>query len=507
MTAVHEKKILSGAVSGLVFTLASIGSAVVQLRLVVEYLPMELAGIWLVFLAFGTYIGFLDLGLGPTLSREIGFFLGNQSDPSSRRQHIADLIATCHRAFFIIALIVFICGVLLGLLFLRALTTPEHYETVRLAWGIFALGGALNIVGGSSFAILYGLGEVALERIIRAASLLTGLALAYIALAEGWGIVGLSITWALQNLISRLAATWILHKRHSEYAEYYGVARMAILRKLVGPSLKWAATSLGAILILQSHNIIIAATLGPSAIPQYEAIIKIAVAMMTLSLLLVTSSSPFISQRYAAHDLDAVHVMLMRNIRVSVASMLIVGIFVARYASDIVVLWLGPNAFAGYGVVWILLLMVLLETHHVAFAAAAMAAGKMAFAGAALLAGVLTIILSSALALNYGLVGVAAGVLLAQLLTNNWYAPYVSFRFFKLERNEYARGVLLPLSQLGAACLGAIACLGYLDLGSGKTAELFINAALYMVIVIPAAWALLLTASERLMAKKIFLRR
>lgn len=504
MTAIYEKKILSGAVSGLVFTLASIGSAVVQLRLVVEFLPMELAGIWLVFLAFGTYIGFLDLGLGPTLSREIGFFLGNQPDPSSRRQHIADLIATCHRAFLIIALLVFVGGVLLGLLFLRTLTPPEHYESVRLAWGIFALGGALNLVGGSSFAILYGLGEVALERLIRAASLLVGLALAYIALARGWGIVGLSIAWALQNLIARLVAAWAFHRRHSEYAGHKGEAHMDILRRLIGPSLKWAATSLGAILILQSHNIIIAATLGPGAIPPYEAIIKIAVAMMTLSLLLVTSSSPFISQRYAAQDMDAVHAILLRNVRISVASMLIVGIFVARYASDIVTLWLGPDAFAGYGVVWILLLMVLLETHHVAFAAAAMAAGKVAFAGAALLAGVMTIALSSVLALHYGLIGVAAGVFLAQLLTNNWYAPYVTFRFFGLGLNAYARGVLLPLLRLGAVCLAAIAGLSYLNSGMEKTAAFFTETALYMTAVIPAVWLLLLTEPERLMAKKIF---
>jgi hypothetical protein len=127
------------------------------------------------------------------------------------------------------------------------------------------------------------------------------------------------------------------------------------------------------------------------------------------------------------------------------AVMIILASFLAVFGDRIVDLWLGPGNFVGYPVLWTLLVMLTLEVHHVIHATATMAAGHLIFLWPAILAGVMKITLSVLLASTYGLWGVALGTLLAQLLTNNWYAPYATLKIFKIAFPFYLRTIALPL--------------------------------------------------------------
>jgi len=104
--------------------------------------------------------------------------------------------------------------------------------------------------------------------------------------------------------------------------------------------------------------------------------------------------------------------------------------------------------FAGFPVLWVLLFMVLLEVHHVIFATAVMAAGRIVFVRTALASGILNIVLAISLAGRLGLLGIALAIAVGQLLTNNWYAPYVAIRFFRIPAAMLAREVWAPVGVL-----------------------------------------------------------
>jgi hypothetical protein len=167
-------------------------------------LSTDIAGIWFLFLSIGTYITFFDLGLSPTISREISFITGRpEASETENRQNIADLVATCQRIFQIIATAVFLLGFSLGGLFLWNSSSVDM-QGMGIAWLIFSLGASLNLLGGAAFAALYGMGDVATERLIRAATQLIGLLLTVLFLYLGLGIIGLSSAWIVQNLIARI---------------------------------------------------------------------------------------------------------------------------------------------------------------------------------------------------------------------------------------------------------------------------------------------------------------
>ncbi len=491
-------RILRGISSGFVLTAVSTLVAVIQLRLILEYLHSDIAGIWLLFITIGSYIAFLDMGISPTIGREISFVLGfKHLDEQHKRAEVASLIATCARLFDLLSAMAFMLALIVGGWFFWHVTPVGSQSNIEIAWCIFALGGSLNLLGGPIFAALYGLGNIATERLIRSLTLLVGLAIMVLFLKLGFGIVGLAVIWSVQGLAAMLISRSILHARYPYLHGSKGVISMAVARKIALPSLKWAAMGFGAILILQTDNVVIAAVIGTPAIPSYVAVAKIVTVLMTLSLVIVSSSSPFLSKSYAAADMDAFKILLLRNVRYSMGLLVILSAFIATFGDKIVNLWLGEGHFAGFPVLWTLLTMTLLEVHHVTLATGTMATGKIAFAWTALIAGGLNIIISIILAQRLGLWGVALGTMIAQMLTNNWYAPYVTLTLFNIPFLRYFATVILPIFVLIIVSIGINVVSRYLTAKYGDMISLLISGCFTIPSTTLTALALLTTASER----------
>jgi len=439
-------KIYVGVASGVGLTAISAFAGFIQFRLIIEFLPKDLAGIWFLFLNIGAYLAYFDLGISPTVSRELGFISGRINlDNQAAIHEISDLLATCIRLFRSLALFVFIaCLIFGGLLIYKVVPVVARME-IGIAWLIFSLGASFNIAGGAWFAALYGLGHVATERVLRGLTQLFGLCLCAVFLYAGFGIIGLAGAWALQGLAVRVAGLIVLHRTCPFLRTTHGTASRSIFKKIAVPSMKLAATGLGAILILQTDNIIIASVIGPASIPPYEAATRLAYYCSGLAMLIIGSSTPFISKLSAAGDRDSLRRLLLKNIRYSMSLMIVLVAFFAIFSERAIQIWLGNGNFVGYPVVWILLAMLTLEVHHNILGSATMATGRVIFHWVALGAGLLNIVLTLVLVRHLGLLGVALGTLLAQILTNNWFVSMVSLRHFKIDVSAYLTKIIIPL--------------------------------------------------------------
>lgn len=494
------RKIALGTAAGGAYTFIAALYMIVQLRLVISHLPVQIAGVWVLFLTLGTYLAFFDLGVSPTLGREISFVIGDRGRQEAN-ETMADMVATAAAIFRALALLAFLVAAGAGAWFVAG-----HQLTggVGLAWLIFALGAAVNLLTSVPFAALFGFGHVATEKLVRTGSLLLGLAGTYVVLWLGYGLVALALVWTLQGVVARFAAGLFLRRWHPDLARTKGKVRWELARSFAAPSLKWAAIQLGTLLIFQTGNVVIAFTLGTASIPSYEAASRIATTLLTLASLVAISSTPFISRAYAAQEMDTAADLLLRNVRIAVAFMILLSSFAAVFADRIIGLWLGPAHFIGFPVVWILLATMLLEVHHVTFASATMAAGHIVFLPPALIAGALNLIISFSLAPRYGIVGVVVGIMVAQLLTNNWYAPLVTLRIFRLSARSIFRSIWRPLLILGAAQLAITIGVRYLWSGSHPGDLVVLLASVFIVTLfwIPMAAFLILTNEERQIARQ-----
>jgi O-antigen/teichoic acid export membrane protein len=490
------RRIAAGSLAGWVQAGVGIAVSLLQVRFVLEFLPRELSGVWFLFLALAGYVALFDLGISPTLSREISFALGSGATEPEARSRVADLVATAWRAFGAIGLGVLGLSLAAGLWYLSTVAPPERIAEVRSAWIVFAIGATLNVYGNAALAAITGLGAVATERLIRAASQALFLTLTYLALSSGVGIQGLAGAWLAQAVVLT-AAGWLSLRRLAPWLRGARKVPAGMIRSVMGPSLKWAATAFGSVLILETDNLVIARTMGTGAIPPYEVVAKLAFATMYLSAIVLSSSIPFLSRAFASGEMDQLRSMTLRNVRLGMGSMLIMGAWLLVYARPLIALWVGPSNFVGQPVVAVFVVMLILEAHHRFLATTSLAMGDLVFHWLALGAGVLNIVLTLLLVRRLGLLGVALGSMLAQLTTNNWLVPRYTLRRLGLPLGRYLATVLVPLLLV----FGVAAGIGALARGPLEGLPLLAELALGMLLTggagVGALTLLVLSPAER----------
>lgn len=434
-----SRRISAGTIGGGLLVVVTIATAIVHYKLVIGLLPRELAGVWLLFWSFGSYLAFFDLGIGPTLSREIAFLATDER----RLPAIADLAATCLRIYLGVAALLLLGAVLGGWVLLPTLKLQTISSgDALLAWGLFAAGACVNLLGNLSFAVLVGEGQVATERMTRAFGMLLWLALSSYALLAGHGLTGVALAWLVNACLGRALAMAVVKLRVRGLSLSQGRWRADVARRLANPSARWALTQLGALLILQTANVLIAWNLGPAAIPSYEAAARVIMAVGTIALLSTNASVPFYSRAFAADDIASLRGLLYRNVQQTLLTMAAAIAVLGAFAPELFSTWLGHGNFVGYAVLGAMAVMMTLETHHVAHASLTMASGHIPFVRVAMVSGVLNLVFSLVLVRWFGLLGIALGTMTAQMLTNNWYAPHVSLRRLGIGVGSYLRAMV-----------------------------------------------------------------
>jgi len=170
--------------------------------------------------------------------------------------------------------------------------------------------------------------------------------------------------------------------------------------------------------------------------------------------------APFISRKSAAGDQSGIHRMLMLNTIIGMTIQFAAVSLLAVFGDYIMQLWLGPGHFVGWGIMWVFCIMLTLENHHVIFAKFGLSAkvdptwGKMS-----LLSGTLNLILTFIGIQWLGLLGVALGTMVSQIMTNNWYAVVKTMRILNLKLLEYLKGSAFIWLSSGLLLLSAMLCI------------------------------------------------
>ena len=461
--------------------------------LVLSFLPRGEAGFWMVLIGLIAYINLFDVGLGPTVTRLTAFARGRPADDAG--PSAGDVYWTSLRLYLGLVAIVLVVGGSLGWLVLPQLGL-EWTAPRRAAWWLFIGGSAASIFAGHAFAVASGSGMVSLQRLARAIAYMIGTGLAALAGFGGFGLVGFAAAWATQNALLLAAIPLVRHLRpelrtHTTYDR-------ALARGMIGPSLQWAGTNLGGALILASAPLIVASQVSVESVPQFVVARQLAETLYIIALMPAQVIEPFISSTAAASDTRGVTEILHLTLR-KVTTLLGVGAAVVGVLGrEIIGAWVGIQNFIGYTSLWLLLLLYVLEAHHVVHAIAVMATGRIVFLRIAILSGVVTIALGVALARIWGVPGVVIGMVVAQLATNNWYVPRYSMRLFGIALRDYVRWVA---PSVGVALITAAFALGLrwvlLRSGSSSPIALLATLAVVAVLAIPLVWVAGLTAAER----------
>lgn len=440
MDKIIQNKMKFGIFSDWLRQIVLVSIGILTMPIYFRFMPKEEVGIWMLLLGTEIFIELSNFGFSPILSRQIAFEIGqkdqSESDTGVRISH---LYRISQRVSLFSGLVVLFGFLGFGsYFFLRMQIDPVLFKKSMIALGFFSFGQAVRANFKYATTVLNGHGEVSWQNWILVIERIFSLCAGFLLLYLGYGFISLSIVWVIRSIIGSLldvaCVKWRIPESHLQRKRVCATDIALHFR----PALDWFLMGFGAFLTLNTDQYFISLFLGPSALPDYAATFRLIIIIATFSGTMSKMSMPFVSRMSSAMEYDGVKKLLMVNATLTMALYLTGATVMVIYCDVVIRLWLGAGHFVGWPVVWVFCMMRGLENHHVTFSRIALSVdttpiwGKMA-----LLSGGLNLALTFLGVKYFGLLGVAMGTMIAQLLTSNWYAIWRTLKIMNIRFLEY----------------------------------------------------------------------
>ncbi len=420
----------------------------------------EELGIWYLLGNSQSFLGLLGLGIIPTLTRYIAFAKGqdgndlNAEMSAETKQEIGNWVVTGRIVLQWLAVAVFFVAWLSGYGLINQLPLKDLSPlTVIIAWTIMCAGYAMGVWVSYLNCWLTGIGYVGWDGVIGTGLSLLTIVASIIAVQMHGGIIALAVIILLNALIGRVIYLQFIRWREPELLSINGTWRWDYAKKMIKPSFLWWVTELGAFLILRTDTYFIGLMRSAADIPAYVASYALLSTPYQLAVAFANASPSFISQAWQSQDFQTIHNLTLRNAKIGLSVMASGVGFVLIFGKEFFELWIGNGNFIGYNIIIVFCIMLTLESQHVILVISSRATDDEKYAPSALIAGLLNVIFTWYLIKPYGLLGVALGTMLAQILTNNWYAVYRPMVRLKLNFKLYFREVVILWLIVLSSCL------------------------------------------------------
>lgn len=151
----------------------TIGLNLVLVPVLFRHMGQEELGIWFMLGQSGAFLGLMDLGVSPTLTRRIALAKGKSGgDPGvalnvESQREIADLVASGRIIYRFMTLGVFLVAWVTGFLFIGQIELKQlNYQTVWMAWTMMCLSHAVGVWAAIWGCLLQGVGYVGWDALL-----------------------------------------------------------------------------------------------------------------------------------------------------------------------------------------------------------------------------------------------------------------------------------------------------------------------------------------------------
>lgn len=215
------KKDVVWGYAGIIMTL---GSNLFLLPFILNQLSDSELGLWYTFLAVGNIANLFDFGFKSAMARNITYaWCGAERLESYSATIIKDgnktnfellriVMAASQKVYFIIASIAGSFLIIFGSAYIFRVSEGMNFEKVAAAWILYIVAVFLNLYFGYLSAFLTGIGAIAESNKANVIGRSIQLAVAFVLLMMGWGIISVSIAYLLYSIFFRQCARNYFYK-------------------------------------------------------------------------------------------------------------------------------------------------------------------------------------------------------------------------------------------------------------------------------------------------------
>jgi len=456
--------------------------------IILKNLGQSTYGIWVVLYSVFGYFMMLDVGFNTAISKYTAEYMA-----LDKKEVLNRIISSVFMVLIGIGfLIVLICIGVVPLFLRYFKVSADLYYEAKIAFLIMSINTALFLISGVYANTIYGLQRVDIWQKYGIVQLITNALLTIFLLYIGIGLVGISIAYLLSTLL-----IFILYIVFIKTSNYGIVIKPSLFDKKIlkdiAPysSRSFVLASCGRVLYYTDY-IVIGFFLGSASVAPYEITYKICFYATYIVAPISTSVFPQFSSLFATGNYETLRRLYLRIVKLSLAIMMSVGIFLIAFGSAFINLWVGKENFAGTNVLWALVLMAFMHALGTPSGLLLQGIGKnVGLIYMILIDAILNLTLSIILVQKIGIFGVALGTLIAHLISTFWICPLLVCRYIKLSIRQYFVGGVLPPVISGVAAYWIIMFMQKLFLLPTNFFKLMINGffcvAVFFVIYLLAA--------------------
>jgi O-antigen/teichoic acid export membrane protein len=440
----------AGTLSGFAALGAGVLATAVTTPVVVHALGGARFGLWVALVAAVSFTGLLDFGFSQAVARFTGEHRARGDGPA-----VEAFIMATGAAYLAAFALVLMATVAIGVMLPRFVHVSAVDRDLVLPGSVLVgLATALGLWMAFFGSILHAHQRLPLANLVRAGYWLSFTMLTIAAALAGWGIVGLGAAMASSAALA-CAAFALLVRRELPGLRIRRPGAV-YMRQALRYSLFMFLVSAGAAVVFETDTLVIAIFLGAGAVTAYGIALRVTRGLTMFLHKLPDVLFPFYAGMRARGELARMRENFLLTARLEVAGAAAVVLGLAFGGPTLIAAWVGAANVASTGVFALALTLVAMEAIvHPAAVLAAATGGERRMATINNAEAILNLALSIPLVIRFGVVGVIAGTVLAQTVTNLWFLPGWAMRRLDLSLAAYARATFGP-SLVPTAC-GAVA--------------------------------------------------
>jgi O-antigen/teichoic acid export membrane protein len=418
---------------------AGIAAAFVVTPIVVRGLGDERYGVWSLVESVLVYLTLFDFGLTASVVRYVARFEAIADADSRNRVFSASLAL-----FGIMGVVVLLIAVALGaaapLLFR---IPPDLVAEARWMFVLLGVNLGLGLPLSIYLNVLFGLGHYPTSSAIRVIHLIVGSILTVIVVTRGGGLIALGCLITAMSAAQNLTLAWAVHRYLPNLRFSPALVDWATFREIRSYSLNAFFSALATRISFQTDAIVIGIFLSPSAITYFAIGSKIIDYFKTLFTSMTGVLTPAFSAMDARGENEGIRKLTIRMSRYVFWAILPVQVGLFVLGKPFLALWLGPRyAESSFPTLLVLAIPLALYLTQAMAARVLFGTGRLEwFARAMMVEAAANLILSVAFARPLGIVGVALGTTIPNLVFDAAVMVYVC-RSLGIGFWSYVRDVL-----------------------------------------------------------------
>jgi O-antigen/teichoic acid export membrane protein len=494
-------KISKNAIANLMGMVINMAIAFILSPFLVHTLGDTRYGVWTIAVAFTGYMSLFDFGISSAVNRYVAKY-----NSQNEQEKINSILSTALALFALMAFIVILISPLMANLITSMVNIDESLvEVVYLLIIVVSFDIGVFIIRGLFRGTFAGYQRY---EVINATLILSALYKAlmfYIFLSEGYGLIAMGIISISANFLTVLVFYIWLRKQYPEVSFRFGLVKKKQASKIIGYSKFTFVAMFANQIIYYSDAFVIGYFLTAAAVTHYSIPWTLAEYAKKISMAISQTYAPAISDKEASGDLDMVKSLYVSGTKymIIISNLLSVGVIVLGGA--FIAVWMGPQYKELSEAVLVILFInqFFQGPQQISYSVLQGLSKQKYYSYMSIVVSVFNLILSISLIQEFGIIGVAVGAVIPQVLFNGLYVPWLTLKTLDMSKWFYFKRTYLISIVPTMVLFGTLFVLRDMYYPEGYLA-LFSLALISSFVYVIAVYFFMFDASEKSASLKMF---